>query len=158
MFRLITAVANPSSDDNAMKRASSEAAPQTDNVRWRVLLLGCEGARARRIIKAFAAVPQPPELCQVPTLAGAARYFAEDIDAVLVDRRALGDLDEPECQCLVAAAHRRPVVLLISEDDRISLDLALRTGASGFYYHDQIDANFVRRLRKLARAHKPSLQ
>jgi hypothetical protein len=50
------------------------------------------------------------------------------------------------------------VVLLISEDDRISLDLALRTGASGFYYHDQVDASFVRRLRKLARAYRPSLQ
>jgi hypothetical protein len=127
-------------------------------VSWRVLLLGCEGARARRIMKAFAAVPQPPELWQLPTLDGAADCFAEDIDAVLVDRQALGDLDGPDCQCLVAAAHRRPVVLLIREDDRISLDLALRTGASGFYYHDQIDASFVRRLRKLAHAHRRGLR
>ena len=140
-----------------MNTAPSDPDSPTDCVPWRVLLCGCERVHARRIMKAFAAVPQPPELCQVPTLERAARYFAEDIDAVLVDRQALGDMG-PDCQCLVDAAHRRPVVLLIREDDRISLDLALRTGASGFYYHDQIDASFVRRLRKLARAHKRALQ
>lgn len=140
-----------------MNRAPCDpAAPAA--VTWRVLLLGCEGARARRIIKAFAAVPQPPELRQLTTLDGAADGFADDIDALLVDRQALGDIDGPACRSLVAAAHRRPVVLLIREDDRISLDLALRTGASGFYYHDQVDASFVRRLRKLAHAHRRSLQ
>jgi DNA-binding NarL/FixJ family response regulator len=134
-----------------------DPAPPTEEVPWRVLLLGCEKACARQIMRTFAAVPPAAELCQASTLAGAARYLDERIDAVVVDRRALGDLG-PDCQCLLAAAHRRPVVLLISEDDRISLDLALRTGASGFYYHDQVDASFVRRLRKLARAYRPSLQ
>jgi DNA-binding NarL/FixJ family response regulator len=126
---------------------------------WRVLLLGCDRAHARRIVRTFAAAPQPPELWQMPTLAGVERCFGEDpVDVVLVDRRVVGDLDEPDCRLLVAAAHERPVVLLIGNDDRISLDLALRTGASGFYYHDQIDAAFVRRLRKLARAYRPALQ
>jgi hypothetical protein len=148
----------PSEPTSKGPQTRAASTPSEAVVSWRVLVLGCEGARARRIIKAFAAVPQPPELRHLPTLAGAADCFAEDIDAVLVDRQALGDLDGPDCQCLVAAAHRRPVVLLIREDDRISLDLALRTGASGFYYHDQIDASFVRRLRKLARAYGRALQ
>lgn len=149
-----------------MNRAPSDPTLQTSTaatsaqaaVTWRVLLLGCEGASAKRIVKTFAAVPQPPELSQVATLDGAGDGFADDVDAVLVDRQALGDMDGPAFQSLVAAAHGRPVVLLICEDDRISFDLALRTGASGFYYHDQIDASFVRRLRKLAHAHRRALQ
>ena len=54
---------------------------------------------------------------------------------------------EPEAKRdLLDRAAARPIVVLLDEDDVVEPSRAIKVGAVGYYYKDQLDASFLRRL------------
>lgn len=60
---------------------------------------------------------------------------------------------EPEAKRdLLDRAAARPIVVLLDEDDIVEPSRAIEVGAVGYYYKDQLDVSFVRRLDYLVSA------
>jgi DNA-binding NarL/FixJ family response regulator len=110
-----------------------------------------DSAARGRVRKALRGASDPPRVICALTPTQAARHLDQNtIDAVLVDLR-FWDRLEPQAKCdLLTAA--RPVVMLLDKDDIVDPVRAIEVGAAGYYYKDQLDASFVRRLNQLVHA------
>ena len=74
----------------------------------------------------------------------------EMIHAVVVDLQLDGAARKSGLRRLVAAADDGPVAALIDEHEVIDTTEAVETGAVGFYYRDQLDADLIQRICKIA--------
>jgi DNA-binding NarL/FixJ family response regulator len=60
---------------------------------------------------------------------------------------------EPEAKRdLLGRTAAKPIVVLLDENDIVDPARAIEVGAVGYYYKDQVDASFVRRLDYLVSA------
>jgi DNA-binding NarL/FixJ family response regulator len=110
-----------------------------------------DSAARGRMRKALREVTDPPKVICALTPTQAARHLNQDtIDAVLTDLRFWNRLKpQAKCDLLIAAI---PIVMLLDDDDIVDPVRALELGAAGYYYKDQLDASFVRRLNQLVHA------
>ncbi len=116
----------------------------------RVLLVGGdpEAAAAPGAAGGFA---HTPEVVGVASVAEALHVLAtEMIHAVVVDLHLDGALDESGLRRVAAAADDRPVAGLIDECEVVDTAAAIEMGVVGFYYRDQLDADLIRRVCKIA--------
>lgn len=110
-----------------------------------------DSAAAMRMRKALRKAPNPPRVLCALTPTQAIRHLDKNtVDAVLVDLCCWERLEPQAKRDLLAAA--RPIVVLLDEDDIVDPAKAIEVGAAGFYYKDQLDASFVRRLNQLVGA------
>jgi len=110
-----------------------------------------DSAARGRMRKALREFPDPPRVICALTPTQAARHLNQNtIDAVLVDLR-FWDRLEPQAKCDLLTASG-PVVMLLDDDDIIDPVRAIEVGADGYYYKDQLDASFVRRVTQLVHA------
>jgi DNA-binding NarL/FixJ family response regulator len=117
-----------------------------------LLLLDHDGSAAAPIRTALSEASNPPRVLCAFTPAQAARHLdRHTVDAVLMDLR-FWDRLEPGDRDLLARGVARPVVVLLDEDDIVDPSHAVEVGAVGYYYKDQLDASFVRRLDYLISA------
>ena len=110
-----------------------------------------DSAARGRMRKALREFPDPPTVICALTPTQAARHLNQNtIDAVLVDLR-FWDRLEPQAKCDLLTAPG-PIVMLLDDDDIVDPVRAIEVGAAGYYYKDQLDASFVRRLNQLVQA------
>lgn len=80
----------------------------------------------------------------VPTLLkGLACLPRQPVTGVFVWRRTLGENWVEPCRGLVDRAQGAPVMLVLEDDDVISLRQAIESGISGAYYTDQFTDELV---------------
>ena len=116
----------------------------------RVLLVGADPGAAAALGES-GGFEHEPEVVSAVGVAEALRVLASEmIHAVVVDLQLDGTAKKSRLRRLVAAADDRPVAALIDEHQVVDTTEALETGAVGFYYRDQLDADLIQRICKIA--------
>lgn len=118
-----------------------------------LLLLDHDGSTATPIRTALSEASDLPNVLCAFTLARAVRHLdRRTVDAVLMELHFWDRLQPEAKRDLLHRAAARPIVVLLDEDDIVEPSRAIEVGAVGYYYKDQLDASFVRRLEYLVSA------
>jgi len=127
----------------------ARAYPPSREAALRVLFIGPDGDDAARAARALRLGRHAATVLHAATAADARADLAEgDIDAVLVDVRALAALND--LRRTVARAARLPCIVLLDDDDVVELDQAVSAGVAGFYYKQQLSPILLQRTLRQA--------
>jgi DNA-binding NarL/FixJ family response regulator len=130
--------------DHRPKRLGARAYPPSREVALRVLFVGPDGDDAARAARALRLGRHAATVLHAATAVDARADLAEgDVDAVLVDLRALAVLSD--LRRTVARAARLPCIVLLDKDDVVDFKQAVSAGAAGFYYKQQLSPILLQR-------------
>jgi len=135
--------------DDRSRQLVARAYPPSPEAALRVLFIGPDAGDAARAARALRLGRHAATVLHAATAADARADLAEgDVDAVLVDLRALAVLDD--LRRTVARAAWLPCIVLLDEDDVVDLAQAVSTGAAGFYYKQQLSPILLQRTLRQA--------
>ena len=135
--------------DHRRKRLVARAYPPDHQTALRVLFIGADGDDAARAARALCLGRQAAIVLHAATAADARADLGKgDVDAVLVDLRALAVLNDLRRTAPWAA--QLPCIVLLDENDIVELDQAVSAGAAGFYYKQQLSPILLQRTLRQA--------